>query len=126
MTILNKELIMNQENTFVGLTDMFLERLKLYDLLDTKEGVDIIAYEGIVNRIEELDNTISTIREVERGVEEYKVTVEETISYTIYVKATSRTEAEEQVQHIIDDNQYWERGIAETQDVHIYSIEEVA
>jgi len=117
---------MNQENTFVGLTDMFLERLKLYDLLDTKEGVDIIAYEGIVNRIEELDNTISTIREVERGVEEYKVTVEETISYTIYVKATSRTEAEEQVQHIIDDNQYWERGIAETQDVHIYSIEEVA
>jgi len=57
---------MNQENTFVGLTDMFLERLKLYDLLDTKEGVDIIAYEGIVNRIEELDNTISTIRYAEQ------------------------------------------------------------
>jgi hypothetical protein len=125
---------MNQENTFVGLTDMFLERLKLYDLLDKKEGVDIIAYEGIVNKIEELDNTISTIREIERpdhrwahevGVEEYKVIVEETTSYTIYVKATSRTEAEEQVQQIIDDNQYWERGIAEAQGVHIYSIEEV-
>jgi len=57
---------MNRENTFVGLTDMFLERLKLYDLLDTKEGVDIIAYEGIVNRIEELDNTISTIRYAEQ------------------------------------------------------------
>ena len=57
---------MNRENTFVGLTDMFLERLKLYDLLDTKEGVDIIAYEGIVNRIEELDNTISTIQYAEQ------------------------------------------------------------
>ena len=61
---------MNQENTFVGLTDMFLERLRLYDLLDKKEGVDIIAYEGIVNKLEELDNTISTIRWCEQNYDE--------------------------------------------------------
>ena len=40
-------------------------------------------------------------RKAERGEEEFKVTVEETTSYTIYVKATSRTEAEEQVQQPI-------------------------
>ena len=61
---------MNQENTFVGLTDMFLERLRLYDLLDKKEGVDIIAYEGIVNKLDELDNTISTIRWCEQNYDE--------------------------------------------------------
>lgn len=116
------------ENTFVGLTDMFLERLKLYDLLDKKEGVDIIAYEGIVNKLEELDNTISTIREVERGVEEYEVVVEETIAYTVNVKATSRESAQEQVQGVINQNQFFETFACngELHDLAIYSVEERA
>jgi len=128
---------LRQPDGFISLTDIFMERVRLNKLLDRIENVDMrdeydatkysnLTYDGCVDALEELDNTISTIREVERGVEEYKVIVEETTSYTIHVKATSRTEAEEQVQQIIDDNQYFERGIAETQDVHIYSVEEVA
>lgn len=61
---------MNRENTFVGLTDIFLERLKLYSLLEQLEGVDIITYEGVVNRIDELDNTINEIRWCEQNYDE--------------------------------------------------------
>lgn len=128
---------LRQPDGFISLTDIFMERVRLNKLLDRIENVDMrdeydakkysnLDFDGCVDALEELDNTISTIREVERGVEEYEVIVEETTAYTIYVKATSRTEAEEQVQQLIDDNQYFERGIAETQDVHIYSVEEVA
>lgn len=61
---------MNQENTFVGLTDIFLERLKLYSLLEQLEGVDILTYENVVNRIDELDNTINEIRWCEQNYDE--------------------------------------------------------
>ena len=57
----------------------------------------------------------------------YNVIVEETIAYTIEVKATSRMEAEEQVQQLIDDNQRFFDTYAsdgETQDLSIYSINE--
>ena len=113
-----------------SLSDLFAYRVgcqKKRSEIDENQALsktDILNLSHLEYEIDQVDRIIDAQRKAERGEEEFKVTVKETTSYTIYVKATSRTEAEEQVQQIIDNNQYWERGIAETQDVHIYSIEE--
>ena len=130
---------LRQPDGFISLTDIFMERVRLNKLLDRIEQVDMrdeydatkysnLTYDGCVDALEELDNTISTIREVERGVEEYEVIVEETIAYTVNVKATSRTEAEHFVQSQIDHHQFFDTFACdgESQDLHIYSVEEVA
>ena len=116
-----------------SLSDLFAYRVgcqKKRSEIDENQALsktDILNLSHLEYEIDQVDRIIDAQRKAERGEEEFKVTVKETTSYTIYVKATSRTEAEEQVQQIIDDNQYFMRGIAETQDcyVHIYSIEEV-
>jgi len=113
-----------------SLSDLFAYRVgcqKKRSEIDENQALsktDILNLSHLEYEIDQVDRIIDAQRKAERGEEEFKVTVKETTSYTIYVKATSRTEAEEQVQQIIDNNQYWERGIAEPQGVHIYSIEE--
>lgn len=123
---------LRQPDGFLSMTDLFARRNECSKQIAKLEENLVHGKTNMMElghweyEFEEVDNIIKTTREVERGVEEYEVIVEETIAYTINVKATSRTEAEEQVQQLIDDNQYFERGIAETQGVHIYSVEEVA
>jgi len=68
---------LRQPDGFISLTDIFLERIRLNKLLDQIEHLDMrdeydatkyssLDFDGCVDALEELDNTIYTTREVER------------------------------------------------------------
>ena len=62
---------------FISLTDLFLERVRLSNLLDQIEQFDMrdlydatkysnLTYDGCVDALEEIDNTISDVRWAEQ------------------------------------------------------------
>ena len=72
---------LRQPDGFISLTDIFMERVRLNKLLDRIEQVDMrdeydatkysnLTYDGCVDALEELDNTINEIRWCEQNYDE--------------------------------------------------------
>ena len=125
---------LRQPDGFLSMTDLFARRNECSKQIAKLEENLVHGKTNMMElghweyEFEEVDNIIKTTREVERGVEEYEVIVEETIAYTVNVKATSRESAESLVQNAIDHHQFFDTFACdgESQDLHIYSVEEVA